>query len=132
MYAVMGRPSIPPERLLRASALIALYPVRSERAFCEELDRNLLFRRLLDMRLMEPSFDQAVLSVRHQKPLLGAKWAANRLGPPRAPMPYRPPFLRAACQGCFGEIVYRASGWPRLEAGGHIVRGSLRCRLHGA
>ena len=43
MYADVGRPSIPPERLLKASLLIALYSVRSERAFCEELDYNLLF-----------------------------------------------------------------------------------------
>src|SRR4051794_28023105 len=38
MYRAGGRPSIPPERLLKASLLIALYSVRSERAFCEELD----------------------------------------------------------------------------------------------
>jgi transposase len=44
MYAENGRPSIPPERLLKASLLIALYSVRSERAFCEELEYNLLFR----------------------------------------------------------------------------------------
>ena len=36
MYARVGRASIPPERLLKASLLIALYSVRSERAFCEE------------------------------------------------------------------------------------------------
>jgi transposase len=35
MYADNGRPSIPPKRLLKASLLIALYSVRSERAFCE-------------------------------------------------------------------------------------------------
>src|SRR5579864_7315824 len=57
MYADVGRPSIPPERLLKASLLIALYSVRSERAFCEELDYNILFRWFLDMDLMEPSFD---------------------------------------------------------------------------
>jgi len=57
MYADGGRPSIPPERLLKASLLIALYSVRSERAFCEELDYNILFRWFLDMDLMEPSFD---------------------------------------------------------------------------
>jgi transposase len=57
MYADLGRPSIPPERLLKASLLIALYSVRSERAFCEELDYNILFRWFLDMDLMEPSFD---------------------------------------------------------------------------
>ena len=44
MYAEGGRPSIPPERLLKASLRIALYSVRSERAFCEELEYNLLFR----------------------------------------------------------------------------------------
>src|SRR6185503_20605411 len=44
MYAKDGRPSIPPERLLKASLLIAFYSVRSERAFCEELKYNLLFR----------------------------------------------------------------------------------------
>jgi len=57
MYAETGRPSIPPERLLKASLLIALYSVRSERAFCEELDYNLLFRWFLDLNLMESSFD---------------------------------------------------------------------------
>lgn len=57
MYAQAGRPSIPPERLLKASLLIALYSVRSERALCEELEYNLLFRWFLDMQLMEPSFD---------------------------------------------------------------------------
>ena len=36
MYARVGRASVPPERLLKASLLIALYSVRSERAFCEE------------------------------------------------------------------------------------------------
>ena len=53
----VGRPSIPPERLLKSSLLIALYSVRSERAFCEQLDYNLLFRWFLDMNLIEPSFD---------------------------------------------------------------------------
>ena len=42
--------------------LIALYSVRSERAFCEELDYNLLFRWFLDMNLMERSFDPTVFT----------------------------------------------------------------------
>ena len=37
MYADVGRPSIPPERLLKSSLLIALYSVRSGRGFCEQL-----------------------------------------------------------------------------------------------
>src|SRR5258708_4724113 len=57
MYAEIGRASIPPERLLKASLLIALYSVRSERAFCEELDYNILYRWFLGMDLVEPSFD---------------------------------------------------------------------------
>jgi transposase len=62
MYRAGGRPSIPPERLLKASLLIALYSVRSERALCEELDYHLLFRWFLDMGLMEPSFDATVFT----------------------------------------------------------------------
>src|SRR5438552_5152919 len=62
MYSEIGRPSIPPERLLKASLLIALYSVRSERAFCEELDYNLLWRWFLDMGLIEPSFDPTVFT----------------------------------------------------------------------
>jgi transposase len=62
MYGAGGRPSIPPERLLKASLLISLYSVRSERAFCEELEYQLLWRWFLDMSLMEPSFDQSTFS----------------------------------------------------------------------
>ena len=50
------------ERLLKASLLISLYSVRSERAFCEELEYNLLFRWFLDMDLMERSFDPTVFT----------------------------------------------------------------------
>src|ERR1700704_6573162 len=62
MYAAGGRPSIPPERLLKASLLISLYSVRSERAFCEELTYHLLFRWFLDMDLIEPTFDHSTFS----------------------------------------------------------------------
>src|SRR3954453_4992121 len=62
MYAAGGRPAIPPERPLEASLLISLYSVRSERAFCEELDFQLLYRWFLDMSLMELSFDQSTFS----------------------------------------------------------------------
>lgn len=67
MYASVGRPSIPPERLLKASLLISLYSVRSERAFCEELEYNLLFRWFLDMQLMEASFDATVFTKNRQR-----------------------------------------------------------------
>ena len=67
MYAEVGRPSIPPERLLKSSLLIALYSVRSERAFCEQLDYNLLFRWFLDMNLVEPSFDATTFTKNRER-----------------------------------------------------------------
>ena len=62
LYADVGRPSIPPERLLKASLLIALYTVRSDRMFCEMLDYNMLFRWFLDMNLEERGLDQSNFS----------------------------------------------------------------------
>jgi transposase len=59
MYSTTGRPSIPPERLLKSTLLMALYTVRSERLFCEQLDYNILFRWFLDMNLDEESFDHS-------------------------------------------------------------------------
>jgi transposase len=44
MYAEIGRPSIPPEHLLKGCMLIALFSVRSERQFCERLQYDLLFK----------------------------------------------------------------------------------------
>ncbi len=67
MYSQVGRPSIPPERLLKSSLLIALYSVRSERAFCEQLDYNLLFRWFLGMNLLEPSFDATVFTKNRER-----------------------------------------------------------------
>lgn len=62
LYAETGRPSIPPERLLKASLLIALYSVRSDRVFCEMLDYNILFRWFLDMSLEQKGLDQSNFS----------------------------------------------------------------------
>jgi transposase len=44
VYSDVGRPGVPPEKLLRALLLQVLYTVRSERLLCEQLDYNLLFR----------------------------------------------------------------------------------------
>ena len=62
MYAAGGRDSVPPERLLKASLLMALYSVRSERLFCEQLGYNLLFRWFLDMDMVEDPFDHSTFS----------------------------------------------------------------------
>jgi transposase len=62
MYADRGRPSIPPETLLKACLLIALYSVRSERQFCERLQYDLLFRFFLDMGIEEDAFDASTFA----------------------------------------------------------------------
>jgi transposase len=67
MYAEIGRPSIPPERLLKASLLMSLYSIRSERAFCEQLNYNLLFRWFLGMSMVEPSFERSTFSKNRQR-----------------------------------------------------------------
>ena len=57
MYSWIGRPSVPPEQLLKATILMALYTVRSERAFCERLNYDLLFKWFLDLAIDAKSFD---------------------------------------------------------------------------
>ncbi len=72
MYSAMGRPSIPPERLLKSEVLIALYSVRSRRLFCERLDTDLLFRWFLDMSLDEPGFEHSTFSQNSERLLANA------------------------------------------------------------
>jgi transposase len=57
MYAKVGRPSIPPEQLLRALLLQMLYSVRSERVLVEEVDYNILFRWFVGLNLDDPVWD---------------------------------------------------------------------------
>lgn len=62
MYARAGRPSIPPERLLKSMLLMALYSIASERMFCERLRYDLLFRWFLDMSMVDEPFDASSFS----------------------------------------------------------------------
>ena len=62
MYAERGRPSVPPERLLKACLLIALYSIRSERQLCEQLQYNLLFQWFLDLSPHEEAFDASTFA----------------------------------------------------------------------
>src|SRR4029453_11983625 len=57
MYAKSGRPSVPPEQLLKATVLMAMYSIRSERAFCERLNYDLLFKWFLDLPIDARAFD---------------------------------------------------------------------------
>jgi len=62
MYAKVGRPSIPPEQLLRALLLQMLYSVRSERLLVEEIDYNILFRWFVGLSLDDPVWDATVFT----------------------------------------------------------------------
>src|SRR5487761_1385392 len=62
MYAKVGRPSIPPEQLLRAQLLQMLYSVRSERLLMEEIDYNLLFRWFVGLNADDEGWDATVFT----------------------------------------------------------------------
>jgi transposase len=67
LYAKTGRPSIPPERLLRALLLQIFYSVRSERLLMEQLSYNLLFRWFVGMEMDEPVWNHAVFSKNRER-----------------------------------------------------------------
>lgn len=62
LYSLTGRPSIPPERLLRASLLQIFYTVRSERQLMEQLDFNLLYRWFVGLEIDETVWDHSTFS----------------------------------------------------------------------
>lgn len=62
MYARVGRPSIPPEQLLRAQLLQMLYSIRSERLLMEEIDYNMLFRWFIGLNLDDEVWDATVFT----------------------------------------------------------------------
>ena len=71
LYSATGRPSIPPEKLLRALLLQVLYTVRSERMLMEELDFNLLFRWFVGLNLDDPVWDVTVFTKDRERLLRG-------------------------------------------------------------
>jgi transposase len=71
MYAKTGRPSIPPEKLLRAQLIQMLYSIRSERLLVEEIDYSMLFRWFIGMNLDEPVWDVTVFTKNRDRLLEG-------------------------------------------------------------
>jgi transposase len=78
MYAKAGRPSIPPEKLLRAQLLQMLYSIRSERLLMEEIDYSVLFRWFVGLNLDEEVWD-ATTFTKNRDRLLGAEVAKEFL-----------------------------------------------------
>ena len=76
LYAKTGRPSIPPEQLLRALVLQVLYPVRSERLLMEELNYNLLFRWFVGLNMDDPVWHPTTFTKNRDRLLAGDVAAA--------------------------------------------------------
>ena len=102
MYAQRGRPSIPPEHLLKASLLIALYSVRSERQFCERLRYDLLFKWFLDLNVSDEPFDASSFSKNRERLL-----------------------AHDVSRACFAEVVSEARRRRLLSAEHFTVDGTL-------
>src|SRR5881394_4265322 len=86
LYSRIGRPSIAPERLLRASLLQAFYSIRSERQLMERLEFDLLFRWFVGLGIDDPAWDHSVFSKNRDRLLEGAvaaKFLAAVLAQPR-------------------------------------------------
>jgi transposase len=71
LYAKFGRPSIPPERLLRALLLQAFYSVRSEKQLMEQLEYNLLFRWFVGLSLDDEIWDESVYTKNRERLIEG-------------------------------------------------------------
>ena len=86
LYSGMGRPSIPPEMLLRAMLLQAFYSIRSERQLMERLEYDLLFRWFVGLGIDEPVWDHSSFSKNRDRLLAGdiaAKFLVAVLAQPR-------------------------------------------------
>jgi len=86
LYSLLGRPSIPPEKLLRAMLLQAFYSIRSERQLMERLEFDLLFRWFVGLGIDDPVWDHSVFSKNRDRLLEGdiaAKFLAAVLAQPR-------------------------------------------------
>lgn len=72
LYSQTGRPSIAPERLLRASLLMALFSLRSERQLMEQMNYNLLFRWFVGLEMYGPGWDVTVFTKNRERLIAGA------------------------------------------------------------
>jgi len=71
LYSEMGRPSIAPERLLRAQLLMVVYSIRSEKQLMEQLNYNLLYRWFVGLEMDDPVWDETVFSKNRERLIAG-------------------------------------------------------------
>ena len=105
VYASEGRPSIPPERLLRALLIQAFYSVRSERQLMEQLNYNLLFRWFVGLSVDDPVWDPSTFSKNRER-VLNEDFAA-----------------------CFLDAVLNADKVKGLVSGEHFSVDGVTCRF---
>src|ERR1019366_764506 len=72
LYSTTGRPSIAPERLLRATLLMVLFSIRSERQLMEQMNYNLLFRWFVGLEMDDPVWDVTVFTKNRERLIAGA------------------------------------------------------------
>jgi transposase len=102
LYSAIGRPSIPPERLLRAGLIQIFYTVRSERQLMEQLDFNLLLRWFVGLGMDEAVWDHSTFT-HHRDRLL----------------------TEALTRDCFGRVVAAAQGFGLMSDEHFSVDGTL-------
>src|SRR5512138_3443074 len=87
MYSDIGRPSIPPEQLLRALLLQALYTVRSERLLMEEIDYSVLFRWFVGLGLDDAIWSPTTFSKNRERLLASTSLGRSSMPSSRRPEP---------------------------------------------
>jgi transposase len=111
LYAPIGRPSIPPEKLLRAMLLQAFYSIRSERQLMERLEFDLLFRWFVGLGIDDPAWDHSVFSKNRDR-LLEGDIAAKFLNTVLA----RPPVKRLLSMDHFSVDGTLIEAWASMKS----------------
>jgi len=111
LYSATGRPSIAPERLLRAQLLMVLYSIRSERQLMEQLNYNLLFRWFVGLEMDDPVWDATVFTKNRERwsPARWANLGKNHLRAEERSDPWRSISQRKR------KLIERVFGWSKLN-----------------
>src|SRR5690242_11739922 len=113
LYSPMGRPSIPPEKLLRAMLLQAFYSIRSERLLMERLEYDLLFRWFVGIGVDDAAWDHSVFSKNRERLLpSGARGGSFPLAFLRLRLPPAP----VVSQARSAATVQHAHAPPELQS----------------
>lgn len=125
LYSGMGRPSIAPERLLRAMLLQAFYSIRSERQLMERIDFDLLFRWFVGLGVDDPVWDHSTFSKNRNRLLKGdvaARFLSALLARPRVKR-----LLSSEHFSVDGTLIEAWASMKSKRRGTARVRASRRC-----